>query len=191
MQTLNTEHWTLRHPDPHRDSRDSSRAAPPPPTSPIPPAPSHVVCSITHFFFFSPRPYFPTSSPFTRQPCASSILSFCTPFYFNLSSPNLTLSHSLYKYLSLSLPLPPSPAHFWREQGECSIPCGSEHPLKVRSAAAAGANRPGFRLSFVRSVALIAWAVKHTAYLYAETLKLDWTAWSAIQRISISALCLI
>lgn len=137
IRVMQTPKW---HPDP--PERQQRSAAEPPP------APPRVVCSITHFFFFSPRPYFPTSSPFTRQLCASSILSFCTPFYFNLSSPNLTLSHSLYKYLSLSLPLPPSPAHFWREQGECSIPCGSKHPLKVRSAAAAGANRPGFLLPF-------------------------------------------
>lgn len=45
------------------------------------------------------------------------------PSYFNLSSHNLTFSHSLYKYLSLSLSFPPlSPACFWREQGNLPSP---------------------------------------------------------------------
>lgn len=95
--------------------------------------------------------YFPPSSPFTRQLCRSPTLSFCTPFYFNLSSPNLTFSHSLYKYLSLSLyPPPPTPVSrsFLKRTGECSIPCGCEHPLKVGSTAAARANRPRFLLSY-------------------------------------------
>lgn len=96
--------------------------------------------------------YFPPSSPFTRQLCRSSTLSFCTPFYFNLSSPNLTFSHSLYKYLSLSLSFSPTPPPVSRSllkrTGECSIPCGCEHPLKVGSTAAAAANRPGFLRSY-------------------------------------------
>lgn len=75
--------------------------------------------------------------------CCSSSLSHCAPFYFNLSRPNLAFSHSLYKYLSLSLSVPPFPAYIWRV-----IPCGRAHPLKVRSDAAAGADRSGFPLSY-------------------------------------------
>lgn len=91
------------------------------------------------------------SSPFSNSSCFIFILHHhpvstnssvillrhsAAPSYFNLSS------HSLYKYLSVSLA--PPPLLFLKRAGESSIPCGCEHPLKVRSAAAPGANRPGF-----------------------------------------------
>lgn len=67
-------------------------------------------------------------------------LSFTLTFQATISlSPTLSINICLWDSL-----FPHFSRLLLKRTGESSIPCGSEHPLKVRSTTDAGANRSGF-----------------------------------------------
>ena len=71
------------------------------------------------------------------------------PSYFNLSSHNLAFSHSLYKYLSLSLSLfPPLLLASEENGGNLPSPVDVNTHLRLGVLQLAGANRTALRLSY-------------------------------------------